>query len=65
MEEKWLTEEWRALESLLPEGWEEKAKELGALKRVRKVSNGHELLRLVLLHVGRGLSLRQAVVRAE
>jgi len=65
MEEKWLTEEWKALESLLPEGWEEKAKELGALKRVRKIGNGQELLRLLLLHVGRGLSLRQAVVRAE
>jgi len=64
MDEKWMTEDWDTLKTLLPEGWQEKARELGALVRVRKIRSAEELLRLILLHVGPGLSLQNAVERA-
>jgi hypothetical protein len=64
MDEHWITEDWNALTTLLPENWQEKAWELGALRRTRKIRSAEELLRLLLLHVGPGLSLQQAVVRA-
>jgi len=64
MDEHWITEDWKALESLLPEGWQQKARELKALMRTRKIRTPDELLRLLLLHAGPGLSLQQAVIRA-
>jgi len=64
MDEHWITEDWNELKTLLPEGWEKMAKELGALTRLRKIRSSEQLLRLLLLHVGPGLSLQQAVVRA-
>jgi hypothetical protein len=41
---------------LLPEGWEAKAKELGALQRAREIKTPGELLRLVLLYQTEGKS---------
>jgi len=41
---------------LLPEGWEAKAKELGALQRARKIQTPEELLRLILLYLTEGKS---------
>jgi len=41
---------------LLPEGWEEKARELGALQRARKIQTPEELLRLILLYLTEGKS---------
>ena len=59
-----MTEDWQTLTGLLPEGWEEQARPLGALKRTRKVKDAGQLLRFILMHVGPGLSLAQAVARA-
>jgi hypothetical protein len=42
---------------LLPEGWEAKAKELGAFERGRIIKNPEELLRLILLYVTEGKSM--------
>jgi hypothetical protein len=64
-EELVFTEDWKVIESLLPDGWEEKAKELGAIKRFRGFSNVSDLLRTLLIHVGEGASLRETVVRAK
>ena len=52
MEKKWMREDWRAEEGMLPEGWQGQAKEKGARKRVRKVGGAGEFLRLALLHAG-------------
>jgi hypothetical protein len=41
---------------LLPEGWEAKAKELGALQRSREIKKPEELLRLILLYLTEGKS---------
>jgi len=51
--------------TFLPEGWEEKAKELGALRRCRKIGNATVLLRLLLIHLAEGYSLRETAVRAK
>jgi hypothetical protein len=63
LEPAWLTEDWKCLSALLPEGWRQQARTCGALRRSRQISTPDELLRLLLLHVGAGLSLRQTVAR--
>jgi hypothetical protein len=50
--------DWKAIISFLPEGWKEKAKELGALSRNRKFMTAETLLRVLLIHIGCGHSLR-------
>jgi len=45
---------WEELREYLPEGWESKAKELGALARRREIKTADELLALNLLHVKDG-----------
>jgi hypothetical protein len=61
-----MDEEWCVLASLLPKGWEELARETGAMRRARgEVTSPEVLLRLLLLHVATGLSLKQAVTRAR
>ena len=47
----------KQLLKLLPEGWEEKAKELGALQRAREIKTPEELLRLILLYLTEGKSM--------
>ncbi|MDR1901125.1 MAG: transposase [Treponema sp.] len=42
--------------SVMPEGWEDKAKELGALQRGREIRNATDLLRLVFLYLTDGKS---------
>ncbi|MBI2567076.1 MAG: IS4 family transposase [Candidatus Schekmanbacteria bacterium] len=61
-----MEEEWHVLASLLPNGWQGLARELGAMRRARgEVRTPELLLQLLLLHVATGLSLKQAVARAE
>lgn len=50
--------------TLLPEDWREKAKELGALRRCRKV-DAEQLLRVLLIHLAEGCSLRETALRAR
>jgi len=51
------------LVTFLPAGWQSKAKELGALKRCRKIPNAETLLRVLLLHLAEGCSLRETSTR--
>ena len=53
------------LVSFLPSGWEAKAKELGALRRCRRVRDARTLLRVLLIHLAEGCSLRETAVRAR
>jgi hypothetical protein len=46
----------KQLLKLLPEGWEAKAKELGAFQRSREIKTPEELLRLILLYLTEGKS---------
>jgi hypothetical protein len=57
-------EDWRVLASLFPKGWDKQAKETGAIARNRGINVPATLLRLFLLHVARGYSLRETSVRA-
>lgn len=57
--------DWDLLVSCLPPSWEAQAKALGAFERPRKVGSAEDLLRLVLMHAGVGLSLQRTVEAAE
>ena len=63
--EELMAEDWAVIERLLPDGWEEKAEELGAWERVRGFRNKEVLLRTLLVHIGLGCSLKETAVRAE
>ncbi len=58
-------ENWRVLQSLFPEGWEQEATQSGAVARLRGFASPEALLRTLLLHVARGYSLRETVVQAK
>ena len=52
----WGEDRFKQLACLLPEGWEAKAKELGALRRAREIKSAEELLRMILLYMTEGRS---------
>src|SRR5258706_8876670 len=60
-----LDEDWKLLLRLLPSVWEQHAVLSGASERLRGFGSASDLLRTLLLHVGRGYSLRETVVRAK
>jgi hypothetical protein len=58
-------ENWKTLTSLLPTEWQQMASQSGAIQRLRGFPSPDVLLRMLLLHVARGYSLRETVVRAK
>ena len=58
-------EDWRVLASLIPDGWQQQARQTGAIERQRGITDPDVLLRLFLLHVAKGYSLRETAVRAR
>jgi len=60
-----MDENWKVLVSLFPKDWVERAWEAGAVERLRGFGDESALMRTLLLHVGRGYSLRETVVRAK
>jgi hypothetical protein len=50
--------EWREFLELLPKGWEEKAKELGALVRGRNIKTTEELFALLMTYIGNDVSMQ-------
>ena len=60
-----MDEEWAVLRSFLPAGWEELGRSSGALKGLPKDKSAEAVLRVLLLHLGCGHSLRETVVRAR
>ena len=59
-----LDENWKILTTLFPEGWREQATELGAIERFRSFTT-EALMHTLLIHIARGYSLRETVVRAK
>lgn len=59
-----LGDDWSILVRFFPDGWREKAKELGALRRFRAFRDVDALLRTLLVHVTEGCSFRDTAVRA-
>jgi hypothetical protein len=60
-----LEEDFRYLLQLLPDGWQEKARTLGALRRCRGVGDAESLLRVLLIHLAEGCSLRETSLRVR
>ena len=60
-----MKEDWEVLTSLLPGDWKELGVETGALKGLRQDKGVESCLRVLLLHVGCGFSLRETVMRAQ
>jgi len=58
-------DDWEILLRLLPAGWEEKALELGALSRRRKIDSASTLLRVLMIHLASGMSLRTTTAYAH
>jgi hypothetical protein len=59
-----LGEDWEVIERVLPEGWQEAARCTGALIRTRGFDSPAALLRVLLIHLVDGCSLRETAVRA-
>ena len=58
-------EGWVVLTRFLPVGWQDKAKEQGALIRRRKIDNPDTLLRVLLIHLAEGMSFRNTSAYAQ
>ncbi len=57
--------EWDVVVQLLPAGWREKARELGAVRRLRGIRDVETLLRMLLVHLADGCSLKETALRVE
>lgn len=60
-----MQEGWAVIERVLPEGWQEAARRTGALRRTRGFKDAETLLRVLLIHLVDGCSLRETAVRAD
>jgi hypothetical protein len=60
-----LPEDWAILRSWLPEDLHERARADGFFRRMRGLSDAELWLRLILMHVAGGLSLKQTATRAR
>lgn len=58
-------EDWEVVMTMLPARWEAKAAELGAVRRLRGFDSVASLLRVLLIHLADGCSLRETAVRAS
>src|SRR4029077_14495241 len=58
-------EDWDLLLSFLPPNWRELAQSTSALKGLRQDKSEENYLRVLLLHLGCGLSMRETVTRAQ
>ena len=56
--------EWDLIKSLLPAGWADRVKALGAVHRLRGIGSVESLLRILLMHLVDGCSLKETATRA-
>ncbi len=56
---------WQTLLALFPGNWRELAIETGANRRLRAIPSLEALMRMLLLHLARGYSLHETIVRAK
>jgi hypothetical protein len=57
--------DWDVVTAMLPAQWQAKAVELGALRRLRGFRSVETMLRVLLIHLADGCSLRETAVRAR
>lgn len=60
-----IDQDWEVVMKMLPAKWEAKAVELGAVRRLRGFADVASLLRVLLIHLADGCSLRETAVRAS
>lgn len=60
-----IEQDWGVVTAMLPAQWQSKAVELGALRRLRGFKSAEALLRVLLIHLADGCSLRETAVRAR
>jgi hypothetical protein len=60
-----LHEDWQVLTELFPSEWRELARSTKAVRRLRGFTDVEQLLRTLLLHVGRGWGLKETAVHAR
>lgn len=62
-----MDEDWRVVVSLLPQDWEQCAAQTGALKGLHRNKSNcpSDVLRVLLIHLACGYSMRETVVRAR
>lgn len=60
-----IEQDWSVVTAMLPAQWQAKATELGAVRRLRGFASIEALLRVLLIHLADGCSLRETVVRAR
>lgn len=60
-----LREDWVVIERMLPAGWQDKARELRALFIPKEFKDASTLLRVMLIHLSDGCSLRETAMRAR
>lgn len=58
-------QDWDVVMAMLPAQWQAKAVELGAVRRLRGFGSVQALLRVLLIHLADGCSLRETVARAR
>lgn len=58
-------DDWQVVCQLLPQGWEQAARRLGALRRARGIPNANVLLRVLMVHLADGCSLKETALRAR
>lgn len=58
-------QDWDVVMQMLPAHWEAKALELGAVRRLRGFDSVASVLRVLLIHLADGCSLRETAVRAS
>ena len=59
-----LDEDWNLIESLLPSGWIEQARQLRAFQRAGGIADARVLLRVMLIHLAQGCGLRATAAQA-
>jgi hypothetical protein len=60
-----IEDDWNILKRFLPTDWANKARQLGALQRKRKIDSPEILLRVLLIHLADGKSLRTTAAYAQ
>ena len=60
-----IAEDWDLLLSFFPSNWKQLAHSSGAMKGLRQDKSAENCLRVLLLHLGCGFSMRETVVRAQ
>jgi hypothetical protein len=60
-----IEQDWGVVTTMLPADWQSKAKELGAVRRLRGFASVEAMLRVMLIHLADGCSLRETAVRAR